>query len=133
MRCSRNPVQLPAVRLRRRCLTATRRRHSRLDRDLHARRLVERSRRDNHRARRPARHRYKYNQELGMGRANAAKDYLTAHGVTGSAVTVRSRGDQDATGTDASSWQLDRRVDIEESVAMAHRRESERRGHSYAA
>jgi outer membrane protein OmpA-like peptidoglycan-associated protein len=61
-----------------------------------------------------------YNQELGMERANAAKDYLTGHGVTTSSITVKSRGEQDATGTDSSSWQIDRRVEIEESVAMAN-------------
>jgi peptidoglycan-associated lipoprotein len=59
-----------------------------------------------------------YNRKLGMERANAARDYLTSHGVATSALTVKSRGEQDATGTEKSTWQLDRRVEIEESAAL---------------
>jgi outer membrane protein OmpA-like peptidoglycan-associated protein len=60
----------------------------------------------------------KYNRHLGMERANAARDYLTGRGVAMSALTVKSRGEQDATGTESSTWQLDRRVEIEESAAL---------------
>lgn len=59
----------------------------------------------------------KYNQSLGMERAKAAGDYLTAHGIPMTSLTVESRGEKDASGTDSSSWQLDRRVEIEESVS----------------
>jgi outer membrane protein OmpA-like peptidoglycan-associated protein len=60
-----------------------------------------------------------YNQQLGMERAEAAQQYLNDHGVTEGRVTVRSRGEQDAVGTDSASWQLDRRIDVEETTPQA--------------
>jgi len=61
----------------------------------------------------------KYNRELGLERANAAKVYLTAHGANAAMLTVRSLGEQDASGTDKGSWQLDRRVEIDETDALS--------------
>ena len=62
-----------------------------------------------------------YNEDLGMRRASAARDYMTSHGVPLAAITVESRGEQDATGDDPAGWQLDRRVDIEERSAVSSR------------
>lgn len=59
-----------------------------------------------------------YNQELGMERAVAVRDYLANHGIAMSSLAVKSRGEQDATGTDPQSWQLDRRVDVDVEQAM---------------
>lgn len=56
-----------------------------------------------------------YNRRLGMLRAEAARDYLTTQGVAAERITVKSRGEQDATGGQAGEWQLDRRVEIRES------------------
>lgn len=58
----------------------------------------------------------RYNQQLGMERAVAARDYLSSLGVPSGTLAVQSRGEQDAKGTDPASWQLDRRIDIEEST-----------------
>lgn len=55
-----------------------------------------------------------YNQDLGMQRAEAARDYLLSRGVPLARMTIESRGERDATGTDESSWQLDRRIDIDQ-------------------
>jgi outer membrane protein OmpA-like peptidoglycan-associated protein len=57
-----------------------------------------------------------YNRQLGMLRAEAARDYLTAKGVPAEAVAVKSRGEQDATGEQAGEWQLDRRVEIQQTA-----------------
>lgn len=59
-----------------------------------------------------------YNHKLGLARANAARDYLIAHGVSSASLNVKSRGEKDAVGTESSSWQLDRRVEIEENLAV---------------
>ena len=59
-----------------------------------------------------------YNRSLGMERARAVRDYLSSQGVAVSSVDVKSRGELDATGTGPSSWQLDRRVDIEQSSTL---------------
>lgn len=59
-----------------------------------------------------------YNRGLGMRRAEAARRYLTSKGVPESRVTVRSRGEADAKGTDPASWQLDRHVEIEEATGV---------------
>jgi OmpA-OmpF porin, OOP family len=62
-----------------------------------------------------------YNQDLGMRRADATRDYLMSKGVASTDVTVKSRGKQDATGDAAAGWQLDRRVEIDERNAVAAR------------
>jgi peptidoglycan-associated lipoprotein len=54
-----------------------------------------------------------YNMNLGAERAMSAKGYLERLGVQQSRVQDTSRGALDATGHDAESWRLDRRVDIE--------------------
>jgi outer membrane protein OmpA-like peptidoglycan-associated protein len=56
-----------------------------------------------------------YNHALGMRRANATRDFLVSQGVAGERITVRSRGEADAVGTDPLSWQLDRRVEVAET------------------
>jgi peptidoglycan-associated lipoprotein len=56
-----------------------------------------------------------YNMDLGLERAISARNYLGEHGVTMSAVQVQSRGEQDATGTGPDGWQVDRRVEIDET------------------
>ncbi|MEO8904520.1 MAG: OmpA family protein [Polyangiaceae bacterium] len=56
-----------------------------------------------------------YNQALGMRRSSSAEDYLVSRGVPAARLDVRSRGELDATGTDERSWQLDRRVDLDET------------------
>jgi len=57
-----------------------------------------------------------YNEQLGLRRADAARSYLSGRGVSTTRLTVESRGEQDASGTDPASWQLDRRIDIEETT-----------------
>jgi len=54
-----------------------------------------------------------YNMGLGDHRAHSVGSYLERLGVTSSAVNASTRGALDATGTDESSWQMDRRVDVE--------------------
>lgn len=60
-----------------------------------------------------------YNQDLAMQRAEAARDYLLSRGVPLARMTVESRGERDATGTDESSWQLDRRIDIDQGTGSS--------------
>ena len=60
-----------------------------------------------------------YNEDLGMRRANTARDYLVSKGVASDDITVTSRGKLDATGEEAEGWQLDRRVAIDERSAIA--------------
>ncbi|HEY5373271.1 MAG TPA: OmpA family protein [Polyangiaceae bacterium] len=62
-----------------------------------------------------------YNEDLGMRRANNARDYLVSRGVASADITVTSRGEQDASGDEAAGWQLDRRVAIDERSAIASR------------
>lgn len=57
-----------------------------------------------------------YNQGLGLRRAESARDYLMRQGVPLARIIVRSRGEQEAQGTGPDSWQLDRRVEIEETT-----------------
>lgn len=57
-----------------------------------------------------------YNHDLGLLRAEFAREYLLTRGVSASRVTVQSRGELDATGTDENTWQLDRRIDIDETA-----------------
>ena len=60
-----------------------------------------------------------YNEDLGMRRANTARDYLVSKGIASADITVTSRGKLDATGDEAAGWQLDRRVAIDERSAIA--------------
>jgi len=53
-----------------------------------------------------------YNTTLGHKRASSVSQYLTSVGVDASKLVSTSRGEGDATGTDESGWQRDRRVDI---------------------
>jgi peptidoglycan-associated lipoprotein len=54
-----------------------------------------------------------YNMALGERRASAAHRYLSSLGVKGDRLQTTSRGELDATGTDDSSMQEDRRCDID--------------------
>jgi len=54
-----------------------------------------------------------YNMALGERRANSVMRYVAALGVAASQMTETSRGALDATGTEATAWRQDRRVDID--------------------
>ena len=54
-----------------------------------------------------------FNMSLGDNRAEAVKTFLVGLGVGAGDIRTSSRGELDATGTDESSWAIDRRVDIE--------------------
>ncbi|MBX3187036.1 MAG: OmpA family protein [Labilithrix sp.] len=54
-----------------------------------------------------------YNQQLGQYRAVAAMQHLVDLGVPRRKVSIESRGERDAKGTDPASWALDRRVEIQ--------------------
>ena len=53
------------------------------------------------------------NHELSEDRAQAAREYLVAHGASSQNLRVSGRGESDAHGNDEASWALDRRVDFE--------------------
>ncbi len=53
-----------------------------------------------------------YNMSLGESRADSVRRYLHDMGVGLERVAASSRGEIDATGTEETSWALDRRVDI---------------------
>lgn len=53
-----------------------------------------------------------YNLTLGQWRADAVEGYLASRGLGKSKATTTSRGAMDATGSDETGWQHDRRVDI---------------------
>ncbi len=53
-----------------------------------------------------------YNLALGQSRADAVGMYLDGHGLLKTQTQTTSRGSMDATGTDESGWQRDRRVDV---------------------
>ena len=53
----------------------------------------------------------KYNEELGMSRAESVAAYLREQGVAASNIEIQSEGEEGAS-TDASDWPLERRVDI---------------------
>src|SRR5262245_26133896 len=53
-----------------------------------------------------------YNMLLGQKRADNVKEAVVLAGMTSAKALTTSRGELDATGTDDSSWQKDRRVDI---------------------
>ncbi len=55
----------------------------------------------------------KSNQELSADRADAARNYMVAHGIASQNLRVEARGESDAHGTDQAGWRLDRRVDFE--------------------
>jgi len=54
----------------------------------------------------------KHNEALGANRAVATRNYLTQKGVSDKKLLVISRGEDGATGNDAESMALDRRVDL---------------------
>jgi len=53
-----------------------------------------------------------YNLTLGQARADAVGIYLDGHGISKSKTQTTSRGAMDASGSDESGWQRDRRVDV---------------------
>lgn len=53
-----------------------------------------------------------YNLTLGQSRADAVGIYLDGHGMAKAKTQSTSRGAMDATGSDESGWQHDRRVDV---------------------
>jgi len=53
-----------------------------------------------------------YNMLLGQRRADNVKGAIVSVGMTAAKAFTTSRGELDATGSDAASWQKDRRVDI---------------------
>jgi peptidoglycan-associated lipoprotein len=53
-----------------------------------------------------------YNLTLGQSRADAVGSYLRAKGMAKDKAQPTSRGAMDATGSDESGWQHDRRVDV---------------------
>jgi peptidoglycan-associated lipoprotein len=53
-----------------------------------------------------------YNLTLGQSRADAVSTYLKARGVSADKAQTTSRGALDARGTDETTWQKDRRVDV---------------------
>lgn len=60
-----------------------------------------------------------YNMVLGASRAQSVHTYLATLGVDTAALRTTSRGELDATGSDETSWALDRRVDIQLADANA--------------
>jgi peptidoglycan-associated lipoprotein len=54
-----------------------------------------------------------YNLGLGTRRAESVRAFLQRLGVPASRLSPMTRGELDASGTDESSWQRDRRVDLE--------------------
>ena len=53
-----------------------------------------------------------YNMLLGEKRADNVKGYIVKRGLAAEKVSVTSRGEMDAQGTDEASWANDRRVDV---------------------
>jgi peptidoglycan-associated lipoprotein len=53
-----------------------------------------------------------YNMVLGSYRSNAVGAYLQQLGVRAPQLSITSRGELDAKGTDEATWAIDRRVDI---------------------
>jgi peptidoglycan-associated lipoprotein len=58
-----------------------------------------------------------YNLGLGSRRSESVSQYLGRLGVQKPQLGVTTRGALDATGTDESTWQQDRRVDIQLATA----------------
>lgn len=54
-----------------------------------------------------------YNLGLGSRRAHSVSTYLIRLGVPNTQLATTTRGEIDASGTDESGWQADRRVDLE--------------------
>jgi peptidoglycan-associated lipoprotein len=54
-----------------------------------------------------------YNLSLGTRRAETVQQYLERLGVKDQKLAASTRGAEDATGTDESTWRRDRRVDLE--------------------
>jgi len=53
-----------------------------------------------------------YNQQLGLYRAIAGKDYLVELGVPAGRLSTASVGERESKGTDDASWALDRTIEI---------------------
>lgn len=53
-----------------------------------------------------------YNYLLGQRRADSVRSAIVGAGLSGTSVTTTSRGENDASGADASGWAKDRRVDV---------------------
>jgi peptidoglycan-associated lipoprotein len=53
-----------------------------------------------------------YNRVLGQRRADNVKDGIASQGLDSAKIATTSRGEDDATGTDETTWNRDRRVDI---------------------
>jgi peptidoglycan-associated lipoprotein len=53
-----------------------------------------------------------HNERLALERARAVKAFLVSYGISGPYIAVESRGEKDATGTNAAGWARDRRVEI---------------------
>lgn len=54
-----------------------------------------------------------YNMGLGLERANAIKKFLVNYGIAGEEITLYSKGEEDAEGTDEKSWAKDRKGEFE--------------------
>jgi len=54
-----------------------------------------------------------YNIALGERRASSVRSYMVALGMQGTEISVRSVGEEFATGTDDASWAMDRKVSAE--------------------
>ena len=54
-----------------------------------------------------------YNMALGARRSNSVMSYLAGLGVSSAQMRETSRGALDATGSDQTAWQADRRVDVD--------------------
>jgi peptidoglycan-associated lipoprotein len=54
-----------------------------------------------------------YNLGLGSRRAHSVSDYLQRLGVPKTQLATTTRGETEATGTNETGWQVDRRVDLE--------------------
>ena len=55
-----------------------------------------------------------YNMGLGLERANAVKKYLVSYGVPEEEITIYSKGEEEAEGTDEAGWAKDRKGEIED-------------------
>jgi peptidoglycan-associated lipoprotein len=62
-----------------------------------------------------------YNQRVGLRRAESARDYLVTQGLSDDSITVESRGESQAIGTNESGWRFDRRVEIRRTLDEVER------------
>jgi TolA-binding protein/outer membrane protein OmpA-like peptidoglycan-associated protein len=54
-----------------------------------------------------------HNRALGLRRAEAVRDWLVAHGIAATRITLRSEGEKGLLSTDPQNYWLDRRVELE--------------------